>query len=71
MIPHEKLGLYAARGLIGTGIAGGPDDIRRVVELIEERGIRLRGEHVALVAGMIGRHGAGHQHRPDPHRAEA
>jgi hypothetical protein len=51
-IPHEKLGLYAARGLIGTGISGGPDDIRRVVERIEERGIRLRGEHVALVTGM-------------------
>ena len=52
-ITHEKLGLYAARGLIGVGISGGPDDIRRVVELIEERGIRLRGEHVALVTGMM------------------
>jgi len=51
-ITHEKLGLYAARGLIGTGIAGGPEDIKRVVALLEERGIRLRGEHVALVAGM-------------------
>jgi nucleoside-triphosphatase THEP1 len=52
-ITHEKLGLYAARGLIGTGIAGGPDDIRRVVALIEERGIRLRGEHVVLVTGRL------------------
>jgi predicted ATPase len=52
-ITHEKLGLYATRGLIGVGISGGPDDIRRVVELIEERGIRLRGEHVALVTGMM------------------
>ncbi|MCL2430828.1 MAG: relaxase domain-containing protein, partial [Alphaproteobacteria bacterium] len=51
-ITHEKLGLYAARGLIGTGIAGGPQDIRRVVALIEQRGLRLRGEHVALVTGM-------------------
>ena len=40
-------------GLIGTGIAGGPDDIKRVVELLEERGIRLNGEHVALVVGMF------------------
>ena len=52
-IIHEKLGLYAARGLIGTGILGGPDDIKRVVELIEERGICLREEHVALVTGMM------------------
>jgi hypothetical protein len=52
-ITHEKLGLYATRGLIGVGISGGPDDIRRVVELIEERGIRLRGEHVALVTGIM------------------
>ena len=54
VITHEKLGIfYTARGLIGTGIAGGPDDIRRVVELLEERGIRLKGEHVALVVGMF------------------
>ena len=52
VLDHEKLGLYAARGLIGTGIAGGPDDIKRVVELLEERGIRFKGEHVALVVGM-------------------
>jgi len=52
-ITHDKLDLYAARGLIGVGIAGGPDDIRRVVELIEERGIRIRGEHVALVTGIL------------------
>jgi hypothetical protein len=52
-ITHEKLGLYATRGLIGVGIPGGPDDIRRVVELIEERGILLRGERVALVTGMM------------------
>ena len=53
VIDHDKLGLYAARGLIGVGVAGGPDDIKRVVELLEERGIRLRGEHVALVIGMF------------------
>jgi hypothetical protein len=31
VISHEKLGMYAARGLIGSGIAGGTEDIRRVV----------------------------------------
>ncbi len=45
--------MYAARGLIGTGIAGGQDDIKRVVELVERRGIRFRGENVALVVGMF------------------
>jgi hypothetical protein len=53
VISHEKLGMYAARGLIGTGIAGGQDDIKRVVELVEQRGIRFRGENVALVVGMF------------------
>ncbi len=53
VIDHEKLGMYAAGGLIGTGIAGGPDDITRVVELLEKRGIRLKGEHVALVVGLF------------------
>lgn len=52
VIDHEKLRLYAARGLIGTGIAGGIDDIDRVVDMIESKGIRLRGEHVVLVVGM-------------------
>ena len=51
VIDHDKLRLYAARGMIGTGI-NGPDDIDRVVELLESRGIELRGEHVALVIGM-------------------
>ena len=53
VISHEKLGMYAARGLIGTGITGGPDDIKRVVELLEERGLRLKGEQVALVVGVF------------------
>jgi hypothetical protein len=48
VIDHEKLGLYAARGLIGTGIAGEVDDIKQVVRLLEERGISFKGEHVAL-----------------------
>ncbi|OJW29993.1 MAG: conjugal transfer protein TraA, partial [Rhodospirillales bacterium 69-11] len=52
VIDHDKLGMYAARGLIGVGIAGGPRDIKHVVELIEERGIQMKGEHVALIVGM-------------------
>ncbi|MHB0664170.1 MobF family relaxase [Roseomonas mucosa] len=54
VIDHDKLRLHAARGLIGTGIAGGTGDIDRVVELIERRGITLRGEQVALVVGLSG-----------------
>jgi len=54
VIDHDKLRMYAARGLIGAGIAGGHEDIDRVVGLIEGRGIKLRGEHVALVAGQSG-----------------
>jgi hypothetical protein len=62
VIDHEKLGMYAARALIGTGIAGGPNDIKHVVGLLEERGIQLvrpgrdgrqELEHVALVAGLF------------------
>lgn len=53
VIDHDRLRYHAARGLIGTGI-GDPDDIDRVVELLESRGIELRGEHVALVMGMTG-----------------
>lgn len=52
VIDHDKLRLYAARGLIGTGIAGGPDDIDKVVGLIELRGITIRGERVALLTGL-------------------
>ena len=53
VISHEKIGMYAARGLIATGIAGGVDDIKRVVELVEARGIRFKGETVALVIGLF------------------
>ena len=52
-ITHEKLGMYAARGLIDVGVAGGPDDLRHVVDLLEQRGIRIRGEQVALVTGIM------------------
>jgi hypothetical protein len=52
VLSHEKIGMYAARGLIGAGIAGGQDDVKRVVELVEQRGIRFKGEHVALIVGM-------------------
>ena len=51
VLDHDKLRLHAARGLIGTGI-NGPEDIDSVVELLESRGIELRGEHVSLLVGM-------------------
>lgn len=54
VVDHDKLRLLATRGLIGAGISGGPRDIDRVVEMIEDRGIKIRGEHVALVLGMSG-----------------
>ena len=54
VIDHDKLRMWAARGLIGAGIAGGVADIDRVTALLEQRGIQLRGEHVALVAGLSG-----------------
>ena len=54
VIDHDKLRMYAARGLIGTGIAGGVSDIDQVVSLIEQRGLTLKGEHVALILGMSG-----------------
>lgn len=54
LIDHDKLRLYAARGLIAVGIAGGPDDIDKLVGLIEHRGIVFQGEHVALITGLSG-----------------
>ena len=54
VIDHDKLRMHATRGLIGAGIAGGTADIDRVVKLIEQRGIELRGERVALVVGLSG-----------------
>jgi TrwC relaxase/AAA domain len=53
VIDHDKLRMYAARGLIQTGITG-IKDIDRVVELIEQRGIKIRGEQAALVVGFSG-----------------
>lgn len=54
VIDHDKLRMYAARGLIGVGIGGGVEDIDRVVSLIEHRGIDVRGERVALITGLSG-----------------
>ena len=53
VIEHEKVRTFAARGLIGVGIGGGIADIDKVVELIESRGIRVNGEHAALVVGLF------------------
>jgi hypothetical protein len=50
VIDHSRLRTYAARGLIQTGISE-PEDIDRVVQLIENRGITLRGERVRLIVG--------------------
>jgi AAA domain/TrwC relaxase len=53
VIDHERLRVYAARGLIGAGIAGGRDDVDRVVSLIEERGFGLNGRPVAIVKAVM------------------
>ena len=53
VLSREKVRELAARGLIGTG-GKEPDDIDRVVELLETRGIELKGERVALVTGLSG-----------------
>lgn len=53
VIDHDLLRTLAVRGLIGVGIQGGHQDIDRVVELIESRGIRIEGEHAALLIGMV------------------
>jgi len=50
VIDHSRLRTYAARGLIQTGVSE-PEDIDRVVQLIENRGITLRGERVRLIVG--------------------
>lgn len=54
VLDHDKLRMYAARGLIGTGIEGGVKDIDHVVSLIEQRGLELRGEKVSLIQEMRG-----------------
>ncbi|MBO1360326.1 relaxase domain-containing protein [Acetobacter sacchari] len=56
VIDHHKLRMYAARGLIATGIEGGIKDIDDVVALTEERGIEVRGQKVQLVISMNGDH---------------
>jgi len=48
VIDHDKLRLYAARGLIGTGIADA-QDIDQVVDLLEERGITIDDDHAELI----------------------
>jgi energy-coupling factor transporter ATP-binding protein EcfA2 len=53
VIDHDKFRMYAARGLIQAGI-GRIKDIDRVVERIEHRGIRIRGEQAALIVGLSG-----------------
>ena len=71
VIDHGMLRVHAVRGLIGTGIAGGRDDVDRVVALIEERGLEVNGVHVSLVKGTLGRQPLCHSHRANPDRAAA
>ena len=52
VIDHDKLRTWATRGMIQTGISG-PEDIDKVVQLLEERGIILRSEHVSLIVGEM------------------
>ncbi len=52
VIDHDRLRTWAARGMILTGISG-PEDIDRVVQLLEERGLTLRGERVSLIVGEM------------------
>jgi len=53
VLTEDKLRTFAARGLIGVGIAGGPADVDRVMDLLEHRGLQIRGEHAALIFGML------------------
>ena len=53
VLTQDKVRTFAARGLIGVGISGGAADIDRVMELIEARGLTIRGEHAALITGVI------------------
>lgn len=58
VIDHDKLRTYAARGLIGAGVASA-SDIDRVVDLIEERGLVLDGENASVIQAVTkksGRH---------------
>ena len=71
VLPHDKLRTLAARSLIGTGIAGGIDDVDCVVELVENRGFKFRGEYAAPAGRDVGREVEDHQHRPGPDRARA
>ncbi|GBQ25715.1 conjugal exonuclease V subunit alpha [Acetobacter estunensis NRIC 0472] len=52
VLDHDKLRMYAARGLIGAGIPGGVKDIDAVVSMIEQRGLTLHDEHVSLVSTL-------------------
>jgi hypothetical protein len=54
VLSQDKVRTIAARSLIGVGIAGGAADIDRVMDLLEHRGLQVRGEHAALIAGMQG-----------------
>ena len=52
VIDIERMRTHVANGFIGAGIKD-PDDIDRVVELLESRGIDLNGERVALIVAAV------------------
>jgi hypothetical protein len=52
VLDHDRLRLYAARGLIGTGVSI-PEDIDRVVALLEDKGFAIDGEKVSLISAWV------------------
>ncbi|WP_034998993.1 MobF family relaxase [Beijerinckia mobilis] len=53
VLNHDRLRVHAVRGLIGSGMEHGRDDIDRVVALLKQRGLSLHGEHVALITSQM------------------
>jgi len=56
VIDHDRLRTYAARGLIGTG-ATSPQDIDRVVDILEDRGLVIDGGHASLIKALTKKSG--------------
>lgn len=55
VIDHDRLRLYATRGLILTGLSevySAQEEVDRVVAEIEKRGIVIEGQQVELIMGM-------------------
>lgn len=52
VLDRDMMAVWAARGLIGAGIKG-PQDIFKVVSLIEQRGLTFQGEHAKVYTAMV------------------